>query len=173
MYFCFHSSISCLFIVDRAKYRRWWNILNFSIKILIYYFYFSCLPRHPSALLRLYSFCLFVCSFLLVVCEQRDRNFSLAVCTHVWRNSQDLVIPVSLPSLVLDVLTFRWVTKCIIFWLLDWFHMWTSFQMPVLNILVYLQFAWHIEQNSIRWVYKMTYLQACNSAESARWLGNS
>lgn len=115
VYFCFHLTVSLLFIFDWGKYRRWWNILNFSTKTLICWFYFFPLPRHPSALLRLYSFCLLVCSFLLVLCEQRDWNISLPVCTHVSRTSRYLVIPVSLPSLVLDVLTFRWVTKCIIF----------------------------------------------------------
>lgn len=51
------------------------------------------------------------------------------------------------------------------FRLLDWFYMWDSFQMPVLNRLVCLQFAWDIEQNSIRCVYGMIYPQACSSAE--------
>lgn len=70
-------------------------------------------------------FFLFVClfSFVLVLSEWRDGNVSLAVCIHVSRTFRDLVIPVSLPCSVLDVLTFRWVTKCLFFfsWLLDWF----------------------------------------------------
>lgn len=50
------------------------------------------------------------------------------------------------------------------FRLLDWFYMWNSFQMPVLNILVCFQFAWDTEQNSIRCVYEMTSPQAWSSA---------
>ena len=77
---------------------------------------FLFLPSSQASFCTLEAlFISFVCLFLLVLCEQRDGNVSLAVCTHVSRTSRDLVIPVSLPSSVLDVLTFRWVTKCIIF----------------------------------------------------------
>lgn len=51
------------------------------------------------------------------------------------------------------------------FSLLGWFYMWDSFQMPVLNRLVCLQFPWDIEQNSIRCVYGMIYPQAWSSAQ--------
>lgn len=56
------------------------------------------------------------------------------------------------------------------FRLLDWFYMWNSFQMPVLNILVCLQFAWDPEQNSIRCVYEMTAPQAWSSAERGEFV---
>lgn len=143
MYFCFHLSVSYLFIIDWGKHRRWWITLNFSIKTLICWFYFFRLPRHPLALWRLFYCCLFVClfvhSFVLVLYEQRDGNISLAVCTHVSRSSWDLLIPVSLPSFVLDVLTFKWVTKCIIF--------------LVVRLISYVKLI----SNAFFWIYLFTF----------------
>lgn len=169
-FLCFHFSVSHIFIIDWRNYRRWWSILNFSLKILV-----DCysLPSSQASFCTLEAFFLHVCFFLPVLREQRDGKLSLAVCTHVSRTSWGSDIPVSLS---LPWFLMFWHSdespNALFFGLLDWFHMWNSFQMSVLNTLVYLLFAWHIEQNSISCVYKMTYLEACNSAASVRWLGN-
>jgi len=65
VYFCFHLSINHLVIVDWGKYRRWWNILNFSIKTLMCFLCVLFLPSSQASFCTLEAlFFLFVCFFL-------------------------------------------------------------------------------------------------------------